>query len=59
MAGLGDKIEGKAKEMKGKVTGDKSTELEGKAQQAKGKVKDTASDITDEINEHTHSGGHR
>jgi uncharacterized protein YjbJ (UPF0337 family) len=40
MAGLGDKIEGKAKEVKGAATGDKKTELEGKAQGAKGDVKD-------------------
>ena len=40
MAGLGDKVEGKAKEVKGAVTGDKKTEMEGKAPGARGDVKD-------------------
>ena len=39
MAGLGDRVEGKAKEIKGKLTGDKVEEAEGKAQQAAGKMK--------------------
>lgn len=39
MAGLGDRVEGKAKELKGKLTGDKVEEAEGKAQQAAGKMK--------------------
>jgi len=39
MAGLGDRVEGKAKELKGKITGDKIEEAEGKAQQAAGKMK--------------------
>jgi len=39
MAGLGDRVEGKAKELKGKITGDKAEELEGKAQGATGKMK--------------------
>jgi len=39
MAGLGDRVEGKAKEIKGKVTGDKVEEVEGKAEQAAGKMK--------------------
>ena len=39
MAGLGDKVAGKAKEVKGAATGDKKTEAEGKAQGAKGNVK--------------------
>lgn len=38
-SGLKDKIIGKAKEVEGKLTGDKSREVEGKAQQVKGKVK--------------------
>jgi len=59
MAGLGDKVEGKAKEIKGKVTDDKSTEVEGKAQQAAGKVKDTADDIADEVRDQSHTSSHR
>jgi uncharacterized protein YjbJ (UPF0337 family) len=46
MAGLGDKIEGKAKEVKGAATGDKKTELEGKAQGAKGNLKDAVDKAT-------------
>ncbi|GGN80950.1 hypothetical protein GCM10011579_067030 [Streptomyces albiflavescens] len=41
MAGKGgmDKAKGKAKEMKGKVTGDRETEIEGKLDQARGEAK--------------------
>ncbi len=46
MAGLGDKAAGKAKEVKGAVTGDKKTEAEGKVQGAKGNVKDAADKAT-------------
>ncbi len=49
MAGLGDKVEGKAKGLKGKLTDDKATEMEGKAQQAAGELKDTADDLADEM----------
>lgn len=38
MAGIKDQVQGKAKELKGKLTDDEATELEGKAQQTKGKV---------------------
>lgn len=37
--GLKDKVIGKAKEVEGKITGDKLREAEGKTQVAKGKVK--------------------
>jgi uncharacterized protein YjbJ (UPF0337 family) len=40
-----DKITGKAEEIKGKVTGDKSEELEGKARQTVGGVKQTGKEI--------------
>ena len=46
MAGLGDKAAGKAKEVKGAVTGDKKTEAEGKAQGARGNIKKTADKVT-------------
>jgi uncharacterized protein YjbJ (UPF0337 family) len=46
MAGMKDKVAGKAKEVKGAATGDKKTELEGKAQGAKGNVKDAADKAT-------------
>ncbi|HZR98183.1 MAG TPA: CsbD family protein [Chloroflexota bacterium] len=46
MAGVSDKIEGKAKEVKGAATGDKKTEMEGKAQGAKGNVKDAVDKAT-------------
>lgn len=39
-----DKIQGKAKEVAGKVTGDKDLEAEGKLQNIEGKVKDFAED---------------
>ena len=44
-----------AKEIKGKVTDDKSTEMEGKAQQAAGKIKDTADDVADELRDRSHA----
>jgi hypothetical protein len=40
-----DKIEGKAEELKGKVTGDRGTELKGKAKQAVGEAKRLARDL--------------
>ena len=49
MAGMGDKMEGKAKEWKGKLTDDEATEMEGKAQQAAGEMKDTADDLADDM----------
>jgi uncharacterized protein YjbJ (UPF0337 family) len=42
MAGLDDKIAGKAKEFKGKVTDNEADEAEGKARYAKGDLKDKA-----------------
>ena len=46
MAGLKDKVEGKAKEVKGAATGDKKTEMKGKAQGAKGGMKNAADKAT-------------
>lgn len=40
MAGTGDKAKGKANEVVGKVTGDRSKQVKGKGQQAKGEFKD-------------------
>jgi hypothetical protein len=40
MGGTGDKIKGKANEMTGKATDDRSKEMKGKAQQGKGEMKD-------------------
>ena len=48
-SGLKDKIIGKAKEVEGKLTGDKSREVEGKAQQVKGKVKAKAKKLKEDI----------
>lgn len=48
-SGLKDKIVGKAKEVEGKLTGDKSREVEGKAQQVKGKVKAKAKKVKEDI----------
>ena len=48
-SGLKDKIIGKAKEVEGKLTGDKSREVEGKAQQGKDKVKAKAKKVKEDI----------
>lgn len=48
-SGLKDKIIGKAKEVEGKLTGDKSREVEGKAQKTKGKVKAKTKKVKDDI----------
>lgn len=48
-SGLKDKIIGKAKEVEGKLTGDKLREVEGKAQKTKGKVKVKAKQVKDDI----------
>ncbi|KRL99427.1 CsbD family protein [Liquorilactobacillus satsumensis] len=42
-----DKVTGKAKEVGGKVTGDKELESEGKVQSTLGKAKDTFDDAKD------------
>ncbi len=42
-----DDVEGKAKEMEGKLTGDKSREWEGKTQDKVGDVKGAADDAGD------------
>lgn len=44
-----DKVAGKAKEVEGKVTGDKAREAEGKAQGFFGKAKDKVSDATEAV----------
>ena len=48
-SGLKDKIIGKAKEVEGKLTGDKLREVEGKAQKTKGKVKAKDKKVKDDI----------
>jgi hypothetical protein len=40
-----DKVQGKAEELKGRVTGDRATELKGKARQAVGEAKRLARDL--------------
>jgi uncharacterized protein YjbJ (UPF0337 family) len=44
-----DKIEGKAEEMKGRLTGDDSEKLKGEARQKVGDAKDTARDVDEDI----------
>ncbi|MGR7000482.1 CsbD family protein [Yinghuangia aomiensis] len=44
-----DKLKGKAKEVAGKVTGDKRQESEGRTDQAKGEVKETAENARDRV----------
>jgi uncharacterized protein YjbJ (UPF0337 family) len=40
-----DKIQGKAEEIKGRLTGDKAEEMKGKARQAGGEVKEAAKEV--------------
>lgn len=49
--GVVDKVEGKAKEVAGDVTGDKETKAEGMLEQAVGKAKEIASDVADAAQE--------
>jgi uncharacterized protein YjbJ (UPF0337 family) len=49
MAGVKDQVAGKAKEIKGKVTGDEATEMEGKGQQKVGQAKGKISGKVDEL----------
>ena len=44
-----DRIEGKAKEIEGKVTGDESREAEGRAQDKWGKTKEKADDAWEDV----------
>jgi uncharacterized protein YjbJ (UPF0337 family) len=44
-----DQIKGKAEEVHGKMTGDKSEELKGKARQVEDKVKRTVRDAGDDV----------
>ncbi len=44
-----DKLQGKAEELKGRMTGDDSEEMKGKARQDVGNVKDAARDIRDDV----------
>jgi uncharacterized protein YjbJ (UPF0337 family) len=46
-----DRVEGKVKEVGGKLTGDDSLENEGKAQGTWGKAKDKAGDVWDDVKE--------
>jgi len=51
MSELGDKLKGSAKEVAGKVTGDKELEAKGKAEQIVGNVKERANDAKDTAGE--------
>ncbi|MBA2741432.1 MAG: CsbD family protein [Actinobacteria bacterium] len=44
-----DRIEGKAKEVEGKITGDESREAEGKTQSTWGEAKDKADDAWEDV----------
>ncbi len=46
-----DEIKGKAEEIKGKVTGDRSEELKGKMRQAADKTRRVARDIRGDVHE--------
>ena len=51
MAGNWDKVKGKAKEVAGAVTGDKSTENKGKLEQAKGSAKNAGENLKERAKE--------
>ncbi|HYL07740.1 MAG TPA: hypothetical protein VEU76_04275 [Candidatus Udaeobacter sp.] len=51
-----DEVEGKAKEIKGKLTGDKGEEMAGKAQQGMDKARRAGRDIRDDIKEKVNEG---
>lgn len=53
-----DEIEGKAKEIKGKLTGDKEEEMEGKGEQTADKVRRTGRDIRDDIKDKANDARH-
>ena len=46
-----DQVRGKAEELKGKVTGDRKTELKGKARQKVGDVKRAVRDVKGDVRE--------
>jgi uncharacterized protein YjbJ (UPF0337 family) len=48
-----DEIKGKARELKGKLTGDKPEEMRGKAEQEADKMRRNARDVRDDIKEGT------
>lgn len=50
-SGLKDKIIGKAKEVEGKLTGDKLREAEGKAQKKKGEVTGRVNKVKENVRE--------
>jgi len=58
MGEIKDKAEGKARELKGKITGDRAEEARGNAQQVKGKVEGAANRVADktraEVNDPAH-----
>ena len=51
MGGTGDKAKGKANEVVGKVTGNRTKQVKGKGQQAKGEFKDGLEEEQEEENE--------
>ena len=44
-----DRVEGKAKEFEGKITGDESREAEGRAESKWGEAKDKAEDVVEDV----------
>lgn len=49
IAGVGKQVKGAAKEIVGKVTGDKSTELKGRGEKLAGKVQAGYGKVKDEV----------
>lgn len=54
--GKADQITGKAKELFGKLTGDKKTEAEGNLEQTVGKVKDSVDSAVDTVKDAIEKG---
>lgn len=44
-----DQIQGKAEELKGKITGDRGEEMKGKVRQDVGKVKEKVRDVREDV----------
>lgn len=54
-----DKIQGKAEELKGRVTGDRTEEAKGKARKQLGKAKDKVRDVRERVFEDRPGPEHR
>jgi len=51
LKGIGERIEGKAREIGGAITGNTGEEVKGKAEQIKGKARGKIADVSDALEE--------